>query len=252
MPSLHPKCAKSLAALIAALFIALGLPLAGAQTAHAVSSPVTATPSPTPSAMTALEVVDAYWSYWTAGSTGEWVYQSNGAGALTPADGTSQGWRYGIGASPAYTEKPRVAPDFAQVCGSTPVAAGEKRIAIVIDSGTPAEAPAGSSPPGVSAKCVSVPTPANGLQALSAASSLRQAPDAMVCGINGYPATGCGEQVTLMNITASPMANAALAGDSAPNSTSNSSANWIPFAIGGFIVVLLIIVAVTLSRRRST
>lgn len=252
MHSFHPKYAQSLAALVTAIFIALVFPLASAQTAQGVTTSAAPTPSPTAAATKADGVVEAYWSYWTGGPTGDWVYEANGAGALTPADGTSQGWRYGIGASPAYTEKPRVAPDFAQVCSSTPVAAGQKRIAIVIDFGTPAEAPAGNSPPGVTTKCVSVPTAANGLQALSAANSLRQAPDAMVCGINGYPSTGCGEQVTLGNITASPMANAAAADNSSPSSTSSSSAGWIPFAIGGFVVVVLIIVAIALSRRRST
>lgn len=87
------------------------------------------------------------------------------------------------------------------VAGPTPwsslecaqAAAGELRIGIVVDVGTEADAPGGSD-----VACVVVPagsTSADVLVAWSASRGrpLRYAPSGLLCGVGGYPATGCGE-----------------------------------------------------------
>ncbi|MEI6624210.1 MAG: SCO2322 family protein, partial [Actinomycetes bacterium] len=157
--------------------------------------PATATFA-TPAA-SASDGVSVYWTYWSAGANGDWSYVEQGAGAIIPADGSSQGWRYGTGSTPTYSESPRTSPDFERTCASTPAAAGMKRVAVVVDFGTVAEAPPGQSPPARLADCANVPSAANGLQVVSAVTPTRQSPDGMMCGISGYPSSGCFQQVPL-------------------------------------------------------
>ncbi|MCZ0979472.1 SCO2322 family protein [Streptomyces diastatochromogenes] len=75
---------------------------------------------------------------------------------------------------------------------------GTKRIAVVVDFGGPADAPPGETPPKkrVETGCAEVREDATGAEALAAvAKPLRYDSVAMLCGIAGYPAKGCGEQV---------------------------------------------------------
>ena len=66
--------------------------------------------------------------------------------------------------------------------------------AVLVDFGSSADAPNGSTPPASLASCASVDADATSMRALSSAFDLR-IEDGLVCGIDGYPATGCAEIV---------------------------------------------------------
>lgn len=188
-----------------------------------------------------------YWSYWSA-SGSQWQLQKQGSGSETPADGTVQGWRYGIGAAqPGKSQEPGVAPDFTGVCGATPAQTGQKRVAVVIDSNDESVAPSGEAPPGPVAKCAQLPVAANGSQVLAAVASVREADDGMICGINGYPQSGCVRRVSGSTTTASPSASASKSGTPA----TAEATNWGPFAAGGVLIVLIAIGGFMLARRRG-
>ncbi len=197
--------------------------------------------------------VYVFWSYWDGAASGAWTYSNLGAQSDTPADGTATGWRYGAGQTPALTEKPRANPDFAGSCGATTASSGQKRVAVTIDYGTAEEAPGGSTPPSLVTKCAVVPKAANGLQVLTAVTSLRQATDGLVCGISNYPASGCGQQLEVAQLAGASKASGESApGQSAPGEPATSaSTGWIPFAVGALILLALIVLAVLLSRRRK-
>ncbi len=134
-----------------------------------------------------------YWTYWLGGS-GSWDFSTRGADRV-PADGTVDGWRFAISEEAGSSSTPRVSSSFAAICGDTEPVANSKRVGLVLDYGTAAEAPPGESPPArVVARCVVVPTAANAYEVLVATTSIR-VDGGMVCGITGYPSSGCGESV---------------------------------------------------------
>ncbi|MFD8543833.1 SCO2322 family protein [Streptomyces sp. NPDC059649] len=138
-----------------------------------------------------------YWSFWNGGGKdGSWAYATEGPATLRPADGAVEGFRFAVSADSAAAGKPRTAADFDAVCGTTPAADGRKRIGIVIDFGTAADAPDGERPPKGRTACAQVSEDASAGEALAAvAKPLRYASDALLCGIAGYPKSGCADQV---------------------------------------------------------
>ena len=134
-----------------------------------------------------------YWTYWLGGS-GSWEFSTRGADRV-PADGTVDGWRFAISEEAASSSTPRVSSSFDAICGDTEPVPNRKRVGLVLDFGTAAEAPPGESPPATTvARCVVVPTTANAYEVLVATTSIR-VDDGMVCGVAGYPSSGCGESV---------------------------------------------------------
>lgn len=138
-----------------------------------------------------------YWSFWESDG-GKWTYATQGPATARPADGAVRGFRFSVSEDSGDAAKPRRTPDFAAVCGDTPAEDGRKRIAVVIDSGTPADAPDGETPPALRAGCARVGEDATAAEALAAvAKPLRYNSAALLCAISGYPASGCGDQVTV-------------------------------------------------------
>lgn len=131
-----------------------------------------------------------YWSYWNAApATDSWVYATQGSGTHVPEDGAVEGWRFGIAGEASFI-RPKMLPDFEAVCGGIPAPEGGKRVAVVIDPGDEAEAPAGETPTPPRSECVVGATEATGLQLLQTVTNVRM--DAgFVCGIDGYPAAEC-------------------------------------------------------------
>lgn len=228
------------------LFALLGL-FAVAVAAFTATTPASAASSaPSSSGSPASDTAYTFWSYWTGEASGGWIFAQTGAQSIIPADATSQGWRFGVGETPTLTETPRAPVDFEATCSGTPSADGKKRVAVVVDSGTTAEAPSGQVPAGLVSKCASVPTKANGLQVLSSVTAVRQDANGLVCGVGNYPTSGCGEQVSVAALTA--------AQDSASPEPAavpgRGITNWPPFALGALVIAILAITAVLLSRRR--
>lgn len=174
----------------------------------AVASVATASPS---SAATYR-----YWSYWLASGSG-WTYSSWGPASLTPADGSVEGWRFGMGEGTSGAGlSPRSAPDFDRICAGTPASEGTKRVAIIIDPGLADHAPDGEFPAGAWAMCVTAPPKATGFDILREAASVRTQ-QGMVCGLAGYPARECAVIVDTPSTAPSPTPTAS------PSPTKESS-----------------------------
>lgn len=137
-----------------------------------------------------------YWSFWEQDGTA-WTYATQGPSLARPADGDVHGFRFSVSENSADATKPRGTADFDTICAKTPAADGRKRVALVIDFGTPADAPSGETPPAGRTACARVPEDATTAEALaSVAEPLRYDTNALLCAIAGYPEKGCGEQVS--------------------------------------------------------
>ncbi|GAA0436404.1 SCO2322 family protein [Streptomyces luteireticuli] len=137
-----------------------------------------------------------YWSFWQGGGGKGWTYATQGPSLARPGDGETVGFRFAVSKDSADAAKPRTAPDFAAVCARTPAEEGRKRVAVVLDFGTPADAPGGEHPPAARTACAQLPGDASAGDTLAAvAKPLRYNSSALLCAIAGYPESGCGEQV---------------------------------------------------------
>lgn len=137
-----------------------------------------------------------YWSYWERDG-GRWTYAMEGPGTARPGDGDTIGFRYAVGEdSGRGAVRPRGTASFDTICGSTPGGSGGKRVAVVVDFGTAADAPDGRTPPASRTACARVGDGATAADALAAvAKPLRYDSAALLCAISGYPRTGCAEVV---------------------------------------------------------
>ncbi|GGN92292.1 hypothetical protein GCM10011579_089990 [Streptomyces albiflavescens] len=181
-----------------------------------------------------------YWSFWDL-TGGKWTYATQGPSTARPSDGDVEGFRFAVSEDSQDASKPRGAADFASICAKTPAQQGNKRIALVIDFGTTADAPFGETPPAPRTACARVPSDATTADALaSVAKPLRYDTNALLCAIAGYPRTGCGEQVSATKPTASarPQAKATHHGPS------------VGLLAGAAAVALLGTAAVWQARRR--
>jgi len=133
-----------------------------------------------------------YWSYWLGTDSG-WSFASVGPAFRTPADGTIEGWRYAVTGVQGH-QAPGLAADFAAVCAGTPPQDDRKRVAVVVDPGSSADAPDGEQAPGAWAMCVVAEPGASGYDILRAAATVRT-DRGLICAIGGYPARGCAEVV---------------------------------------------------------
>ncbi|MER5225183.1 SCO2322 family protein [Streptomyces flaveus] len=162
-----------------------------------------------------------YWSFWDRdGDT--WVYATQGPSTARPSDGDVQGFRFSVSEDSRDAAKPRGAAEFATICAKTPARDGSKRVALVLDFGTSADAPSGETPPRPRTACARVPEDATTADALATvAKPLRYDTNALLCAIAGYPRTGCGEQISATEPTpsttprdTSPSAESESGGDS--------------------------------------
>ncbi|MFE7430294.1 SCO2322 family protein [Streptomyces sp. NPDC057545] len=186
-----------------------------------------------------------YWSFWE-GSGQDWTYATQGPALVRPDDGAVQGFRFAVSEDSQDAAQPRHAPGFAKICADTPAEKGSKRVALVIDPGTAADAPDGRTPPALRTACAVVAPDASTAEALAAvAKPLRYDGNALLCAISGYPASGCGEQVS-GDGHEKPAASAASA-DGSDGSGSGPSAGML---VGVGAVLVLGSAAVVQARRR--
>ncbi|MEV0264038.1 SCO2322 family protein [Streptomyces sp. NPDC050617] len=136
-----------------------------------------------------------YWSFWESSGQG-WTYATQGPSVARPDDGDTLGFRFAVSQDSSQAAKPRRAADFGAICADTPAKGGSKRVALVVDFGTAADAPDGGTPPQARTACARVGRDASASEALAAvAKPLRYNSAALLCAIDGYPKSGCGEQV---------------------------------------------------------
>lgn len=195
-----------------------------------------------------------FWAYyqWTSG---EWAFASKGPEAITPADGSVEGWRYAVGGAKPRT--PRAAGDFESICGQTPAEPGKKRVAVVVDPGTPEDATDGATPPAPSGTCVVADPKATGAQVLAAMGPTR-IQGGLTCAIAGYPAAGCGDAVKNIQV---PATEAPLqleikpaVGSSRPAAApeqEDDGTPWTPIVVGVAAIAVLGAGGLVLSRRRT-
>ncbi|MFB7450841.1 MULTISPECIES: SCO2322 family protein [unclassified Streptomyces] len=186
-----------------------------------------------------------YWSFWESAGGKPWTYATQGPATARPADGDALGFRFAISNGTDDMSRPSVAPDFPGICGGVEKKDGTKRIAVVVDFGGPLDAPPGETPPKkpIEVGCAQVREDATGAEALAAvAKPLRYDSAAMLCGIAGYPARGCGEQVT----------EKASAAPAAPKAKASSDGGGPSFGVlaGGAAVLALGGAAIWKARRR--
>ncbi|WP_165372631.1 SCO2322 family protein [Nocardioides iriomotensis] len=131
-----------------------------------------------------------YWNYFQVENEA-YAFAQKGPADTTPRDGAVEGWRFGTS-----TEQVGIEPradlaetGFDQVCEGTDSGDGEKRVAVLVDYGTEADAPGGSTPVEPTAYCAVVPEDASGLQTLESVADVRTEQGG-ICAIDGYPASG--------------------------------------------------------------
>ena len=202
-----------------------------------------------------------YWSYWTGGD--QWTYSARGPGFRVPPDTGVEGWRFVVSPKDgSQAVAPVTASSYDALCpGSAAPAAGQKRVAVVIDFGAAGIAPVGETTPATSVQCVTVPQNQTGLQVLQGVAQLRFHTSGLICGIAGFPATECPGQ-TVRTATPTPTPSAPeptyaqpsavalpLNGDPEPTTSSTPPA-WIA-AIGAAMIAALLGLAVLARRGRG-
>jgi hypothetical protein len=221
-----------------------------------VAVPVIAALALIVTAQSAFAASYRYWGYYTW-TDGSWAFATRGPDQTRPADGAVEGWRFAVTAESGSPRVPRAAGDFAAICAQTAPAAGKKRVAVVLDPGLAADAPSGARPQAPRGECALVDVAASGAQVLAAVAPTR-VEKGLVCGVAGYPATGCGTQVeqqppaapdptvTLALPAAEPTAADATA--KAAADTGDGGPPWTGIVIGVAVVAALGTAALVRSR----
>jgi hypothetical protein len=228
MSPLH-RPVGALLALLAAVFLSL----ATAGTAHA-------------------EDGYRYWNYsHLEGDT--FTFAQTGPGDFEPKDGDVEGWRYGTStvSQGIFPRADLGEVTFDAACEGVEAAADEKRVAVLVDFGTEADAD-GAEIPEPRAECAVVPADATGRQVLESVVDVRAQKD-MVCALDGYPTQGCGDLVADAEVAANEgnvEFTMAAAEDTEPVAAEDedSAVSW-PLIGVGVVVLLLAAVAVPLYRR---
>ncbi|WP_229119531.1 SCO2322 family protein [Enemella evansiae] len=201
-----------------------------------------------------------YWAYYQWDGS-KWAYAQKAADGLTPADGTVEGWRFAQATSNA-PRVPRAAGDFNQICADVQPAEGKKRVAVVIDQGTPEDAPSPADKPNgeVQGTCVLIESDATGAAVLDKVAPVRK--EKLTCGIDGYPADGCGGAVQINSTPADAtlpltvqnpvgVSQDFVPGNGSPQATNQPTSATGPIVVGAVIVVALAGGALLLTRRNK-
>jgi hypothetical protein len=208
-----------------------------------------------------------FWGYYQW-SGSQWAFAQKGPDAVVPADGAVEGWRYAVGG--AKPRVPRAAGDFDAICGPTAAETGKKRVALVIDPGTPSDSVTGEAPPPATGTCVVTDQKATGAKILAAAAKVR-IEKGLTCAIAGYPASGCGAPVKNIKVPAAdtpvqleirgpvgsattPTPTVAPTAQAAPQDDATKDDGGAPW--GGIVIAAVVVVALAgggfaLSRRRA-
>ncbi|MFI7410075.1 SCO2322 family protein [Streptomyces sp. NPDC049627] len=191
-----------------------------------------------------------YWSFWDHDG-GKWTYATQGPSTARPSDGDVQGFRFAVSEDSEDAAKPRGAAEFAVICARTPAQEDKKRVALVLDFGTPADAPSGETPPARRTACARVPTDATTAEALAAvAKPLRYDTNALLCAIAGYPEKGCGEQVSGAGEPTADGKSTASEKSAKEKGASDDNGPSLGLVAGGAVVAVLGAAALWQARRR--
>ena len=200
----------------------------------------------------------SYWGYYQW-QDNAWVFGQAAPDQTTPAEGSVEGWRFAV-TDEQSVRQPRAAGDFDAICGDTEAGSGEKRVAVVIDYGTPEDNADGAEPPAARGECAVVPTDATGSVVLSAVAEVRVDENAFVCGLDGWPSTGCGDPVEgaaptgeeeLVTLQLPESGDDDTATAAAESDDGIATGTWVLIGVGAAAVVALGVGAVRLNRRNA-
>ncbi len=195
-----------------------------------------------------------YWGYYQW-QDNAWVFGQAAPDQTTPADGSVEGWRFAV-TDEQSVRMPRADGDFDAICSDTEAGSGEKRVAVVIDYGTAEDSANGDEPPAPRGECAVVPSDANGATVLAAVAEVR-IENALVCGLDGWPATGCGDPVEGAAPTgAEEPVLLQLPGESELSAGTEddggmSGGTWALIGVGAAAVITLAAGAMRLNRRNA-
>ena len=137
-----------------------------------------------------------YWGYFQAAPGADtWSYAETGPAGATPKDGSVEGWRFSFSSNTVDTGSPALKPNFKATCAGVAAQSGMVRVAVVVDFGLRAIAPAGESVQPTIRKCVTVSAGSTGLDILSKAVPVRTSSSGFVCGLNNFPAKECSTEI---------------------------------------------------------
>lgn len=186
-----------------------------------------------------------FWGYWTRDGS-SWAFATTGPAQAKPDDGAVEGWRFALSKGEQGTP-PRAEPDFDEICRGEKPGDGEKRVAVVIDYGEDADAPAGQKPPEPTTGCAVLPESATGADALAAVAEPQTDDKGLICAIDAYPAQACGTQPA-------PAASSGAAQGDAREAETGGAAGGTTGLIGGLVVILAVAAAgvyFAVRRRRA-
>jgi hypothetical protein len=200
-----------------------------------------------------------YWNYFHV-QDGKYSFAQTGPGDFRPKDGSVEAFRYGLSSS-AKGLAPRTAAttySFDDLCRGTDAAGGQKRVGVLIDYGTAADAD-GATPPKPRGDCAVVPSTATGQQVLDKVADLR-AEKGLVCGIDGYPVKGCSTTVKNPPAPAAQqdvdfaLPSQATTKAASSSSSSSSDEGGVPWTLVGVVVVVVVVAggALLLARRNPS
>ncbi len=193
-----------------------------------------------------------YWNYSQLDGDA-FTFAQTGPGDTKPEDGGVEGWRFGTStvSQGVFPRADLAEVNFDSVCGDTEAAEGEKRVAVLVDYGTEADAD-GAEVPEPRGECAVVPAEATGQQVLESVVDVRSDKN-MICALDGYPAAGCGETVGDAEVSAGEETVAFTLPasediEAASAETEDEGTNWALYGVLA-VVVALAVVAVPLYRR---
>ncbi len=204
-----------------------------------------------------------YWNYFHV-EDGAYAFATTGPADFVPEDGTVEAYRYGLSTAADGLQPRTEATTYTvdDLCAGQEAKAGEKRVGVLIDYGTAADAD-GPTPEEPRGTCVVVAEDANGQQVLDAAAEVR-AEGGLVCGVDGYPAKGCSvtvkdppaaaDEATVDFALPEQEADEAAASDTDSDQASEDSDEGAPWTLIGVGVAVVVIggAAFALSRRGKT
>ena len=136
-----------------------------------------------------------YWGYYQAAPGAKnWTPAMTGP-TVDVADGSVEGWSFVFSSDDVPSIAPTIKPNFAAICGKVKSDKDTKRIALVIDFGSPTYAPKGEKVQKSFTTCVRTAKSSQGIDVLGMAVKIRADKSGLICGINGYPKKECGVEI---------------------------------------------------------
>jgi hypothetical protein len=196
-----------------------------------------------------------YWNYFHV-KAGKYSFATTGPSGFKPANDSVEAYRYGLSSTAAGLTPRAAATEYTidDLCKGQSAKSGQKRVGVLIDYGTAADAANGETPPKPRGDCAVVPTNANGQQVLDKVADVRVEKQ-LVCGIDGYPVKGC--SVTVKNPpppakTTNVAFTLPKASDTGASKTQDDGG--VPWSLVGVVAAVVVIGggALALTRRNRT